>query len=32
MFELYRVIIRPSKEQIQGINTYSAFWDPKSLQ
>ena len=32
MFWLYWVIIRPSKEQIQCIKFYSAFWDPKRLQ
>ena len=32
MFRLYWVIIRPSKEQIQCIKIYSAFWDPKRLQ
>jgi len=31
-FRLYRVIIRPSKEQIQCIKIYSAFWHPKRLQ
>jgi len=31
MFRLYWVIIRPSKEQIQCINIYSAFWDPKRV-
>jgi hypothetical protein len=29
MFRLYWVIITPSKEQIQRIKIYSAFWDPK---
>jgi hypothetical protein len=29
MFRLYWFIIRPSKEQIQCIKLYSAFWDPK---
>jgi len=31
MFRLCWVIIRPSKEQIQCIKIYSAFWDPKRL-
>jgi hypothetical protein len=31
MFQLYWVIIRPSGEQIQCINIYSEFWDPKKL-
>jgi len=32
IFQLYWVIIRPSEDQIQCINIYSAFWDHKSLQ
>ena len=31
MFRLYWAIIGPSKEQIQWIKIYSAFWNPKRL-